>query len=64
MLIKALTALATAAIVPAGGHPGVVKQLVAAGADKDALDRQGRTAQDWARANGHVEVSRVLSGRL
>jgi ankyrin repeat protein len=44
----------------AEGHDGVVRALLAHGADADRLDRTGRTALYWAVFRRHREAVRVL----
>lgn len=38
------------------GHGGVARLLLEAGADKDSMDWQRKTALIWASGNGHVDV--------
>ena len=44
------------------GHVEVVATLLELGADRGVRDRQGRSAIDWAGANGHAVVVRLLGG--
>jgi hypothetical protein len=43
-----------------GGHMEVVKRLVAAGADIDARDDEGRSAMGWAAAQGNTDIVQFL----
>ena len=56
------TALIEAVILGNGGHQHVetVRELVAAGADKTLVDRQGLTPLEHARANGYRQIVAVL----
>ncbi|KAI0913812.1 hypothetical protein F4823DRAFT_503901 [Ustulina deusta] len=51
------TALMAAAM---GGHERIAQLLLYRGANKDLRDRDGHTAQYWARRAGHPAVSRLL----
>jgi ankyrin repeat protein len=42
------------------GHTGVVKRLLAAGADRNLKDAQGKTAAMWAEKNGHMDIATML----
>jgi len=42
------------------GHRETVEVLLALGADPQRRDRQGRSARDWAVAQGHPEVMALL----
>jgi ankyrin repeat protein len=42
------------------GHDEVVRRLLAAGADVNARGDHGRTALDFASANGHAATARIL----
>ena len=42
------------------GHAGIVKALLAAGADVNAADNIGMTALIWACFQGHLESARLL----
>ena len=42
------------------GHAGIVKALLAAGADVNSADSDGYTALIWACCNGHLESARLL----
>jgi ankyrin repeat protein len=56
------TALITAVVLGNGGkeHTGTVEALVAARADGDIKDRQGKKAIDYARARGYADMVRIL----
>lgn len=56
------TALITAVVLGNGSkqHIETVEALVAARADGDIKDQQGRTAIDYARARGYADMIRVL----
>lgn len=56
------TALIEAVVLGDGGarHQAVVRDLLAAGADRRLTDRAGRTALDLARAHGHAALVRLL----
>lgn len=49
-------------LAAANGHAAVAEALLAAGANPDARDASDRTAADYADANGHATVLRVLRG--
>ena len=57
------TALIEAVVLGDGGprHQATVKALVAAGADRQLTDRQGRTALQLAQARGYGEMTRLLN---
>ena len=42
------------------GHASVVQVLVAADADKDHRDEEGKTALDWTVERGHEEAQQAL----
>jgi ankyrin repeat protein len=56
------TALITAGVLGNGDkqHTETVEALVAARADGDIKDRQGKTAIDYARARGYTDMVRIL----
>jgi ankyrin repeat protein len=56
------TALITAVVLGNGSkeHTETVDALVAARADGDIKDRQGKTAIDYARARGYADMVRIL----
>lgn len=56
------TALIEAVVLGDGGarHQAVVRDLLAAGADRRLTDRDGRTALDLARARGYTAMVRLL----
>jgi len=56
------TALITAVVLGNGSKPHIetVEALVAARADGDIKDRQGKTAIDYARARGYSDMVRIL----
>jgi ankyrin repeat protein len=55
--------LITPLMVAAGnGHAEIVEELLKAGAKADARAVNGQTATDFAKADGHATVLRVLSG--
>ena len=43
-----------------GGHADTVKMLIEQGADVKAKNKEGKTSLQWARANGHTDVERLL----
>jgi len=47
-----------------GGKLEAVEWLLEHGADINAEDQRGRTALEWARANGHPKVVEVLQRHL
>jgi uncharacterized protein len=57
------TALIEAVVLGDGGprHQAVVRDLLAAGADRRLTDREGRTALDLARSRGYAAMERLLS---
>jgi ankyrin repeat protein len=42
------------------GHLDTVRLLLALGAGRGLRDRQGRSARDWALAEGHAAVAALL----
>ncbi len=60
------TALIEAVVLGDGGprHQAVVRDLVAAGADRGLTDRSGRTAIDLARQRGYTAVVQLLAAPL
>jgi ankyrin repeat protein len=58
------TALLEAVVYGDGSarYQDVVARLLAAGADPDIRDAQGRTALENARSRGHVDIVRLLGG--
>ncbi|MBI1322717.1 hypothetical protein GC170_05980 [bacterium] len=59
---KGMTPLLYAASVDYG-DTAIVKALLAAGADRDAKDKQGRTARELAEAYGHASIAEALGGK-
>ena len=55
------TALQVAAM---NGRYSHVKTLAIAGADTSLVDREGKTAEDYARERGHVEVATYLASGM
>ncbi len=52
---------ATALILAArGGHAGIAKLLLTAGASLESVDNKNLTSLDWAKRNGHQKVSEIL----
>jgi ankyrin repeat protein len=58
-----MTPLHYAASVPFD-EPAIVEALLAAGAKREATDKQGRTALELARAYSHAAVEKALKSRL
>jgi hypothetical protein len=55
----------TALIIAAGlGHEDVVTQLLAAGADVNAVDKTGNTALEMANQRGHEDVVNILTAHV
>ena len=45
------------------GDTAVVESLLAAGADRNVKDKNGRTALELARAYQHTAIANVLAGK-
>ena len=43
-------------------HQSIVQLLISAGADRNVGDRRRRTAADWAKRRGHLELASMLKG--
>ena len=46
-----------------GGDLDEVRALLDAGADRDAVDEQSRSAAHWASEKGHLEIVQLLRAR-
>lgn len=44
------------------GHEATVERLLASPADRTRRDFDGKSAEDWARVNGHRQVLKLLTG--
>lgn len=44
------------------GHSAAVERLLASPVDRSRRDSEGKSAEDWARENGHQQVLRLLGG--
>ena len=43
-----------------GGYPSLIEKLLAYDADKDMLDKQGRTALDYVRESNRAQLEPIL----